>query len=36
MGLTVISFEGVAWMRLAQDIAQWRAVVCTVMNLWVP
>jgi len=24
------------WMHLAQDMDQWRAVVNTVMNVWVP
>jgi hypothetical protein len=28
--------EGVDWMHLAQDRDQWRAVVDTVTNLWVP
>jgi hypothetical protein len=31
-----IGWEGVDWMHLAQDRAQWRAVVNTVMNLLVP
>jgi hypothetical protein len=26
---------GVVWIRLAQDMDRWRAVVSTVMNLWV-
>jgi hypothetical protein len=31
-----IRWEGVDWIRLAQDRSQWRAVVNTVMNLGVP
>jgi hypothetical protein len=30
-----IVWEGVEWMRLAQDRDQWQALVNTVMNLWV-
>jgi hypothetical protein len=29
-------WDGVDWMELAQDRDQWRALVNTVMNLWVP
>jgi hypothetical protein len=29
-------WEGVDWIHLAQDRDQWRVVVNTVMNLWVP
>jgi hypothetical protein len=29
-------WEGVDWIRLAQDRDQWQAVLNTVMNLWVP
>jgi hypothetical protein len=36
MYLTEIRWEGLDWMRLAQDRNQWRAVVNTVMNLRVP
>jgi hypothetical protein len=36
MDLREISWEGVDWMHLAQDTEQWRAVVNTVKNLWVP
>jgi hypothetical protein len=28
--------QGVGWIHLAQDRDQWRDVVNTVMNLWVP
>jgi hypothetical protein len=35
MDLGEIWCEDVDWMHLAQD-NQWRAVVNTVMNLWVP
>jgi cell wall assembly regulator SMI1 len=36
MDLREIEWEGVDWMRLAQDRNQWRAAVNTVMNLRVP
>jgi hypothetical protein len=28
--------DGANWIRLAQNMVQWRAFVNTVMNLWVP
>jgi len=28
--------EGVGWIHVAQDRDQWRALVSTIMNLWVP
>jgi hypothetical protein len=28
--------DGMDWIDLAQDRGQWRALVNTVMNLWVP
>jgi hypothetical protein len=28
--------EGVYWINLTQDREQWRALVYSVMNLWVP
>jgi hypothetical protein len=31
-----IGWEGVNWIHLAQDRDQWRALVNTVMNFWVP
>jgi hypothetical protein len=31
-----IGIDGVNWIRLAQDVVQWRAFVSTVMNLRVP
>jgi hypothetical protein len=31
-----IGWDGVDWIELAQDRDQWRALVNTVMNLWVP
>jgi hypothetical protein len=34
--LREIRCEGVDWMRLAQDRDQWRSVVNTIVNLWVP
>jgi hypothetical protein len=36
MYLREIGWEGVNWMHLAEDADQWRAVVNTVMNFWVP
>jgi hypothetical protein len=31
-----MGWDGMDWIDLAQDRDQWRAVVNTVMNLWVP
>jgi hypothetical protein len=31
-----IRWDGVDWIDLAQDRDQWRALVYTMMNLWVP
>jgi hypothetical protein len=31
-----IRWDGMDWIDLAQDRDQWRALVNTVMNLWVP
>jgi transposase len=36
MGLTEIGWSGMDWIDLTQDRGQWRALVNTVMNLWVP
>jgi hypothetical protein len=36
MDFRKIGWEGVNWMRLAQDRDWWRAVVNTAMNLRVP
>jgi len=36
MDLLETGWEGVDWMHLSQCTCQWRAVVNTVMNLWVP
>jgi hypothetical protein len=36
MDLREIGWGGMDWIDLAQDIDQWRALVNTVMNLWVP
>jgi hypothetical protein len=36
MDLREIGWDGVDWIELAQDREQWRALVNTVMNLWVP
>jgi hypothetical protein len=34
--LREIGWDGVDWVNLAHDRDQWRALVNTVMNLWVP
>jgi hypothetical protein len=34
--LKEIWWDGVDWIDLAQDRDQWRALVNTVMNFWVP
>jgi hypothetical protein len=36
MYLGEIGWEGVEWIHVAQDRDWWRALVNTVMNLWVP
>jgi hypothetical protein len=36
MYLTEITWGGMDWIDLAHDRDHWRAVVNTVMNLWVP
>jgi hypothetical protein len=36
MDLREVGWDGVDWIDLAQDRDQWRALVNTVMNLWVP
>jgi hypothetical protein len=36
MDLREIGWDGVDWVDLAQDRDEWRALVNTVMNLWVP
>jgi hypothetical protein len=36
MDLREIGWDGVDWIDLAQDRDQWRALLNTVMNLWVP
>jgi hypothetical protein len=36
MDVREIRWEGVDWMHLAQSRDKWRAVVNTVMNLWIP
>jgi hypothetical protein len=36
MDLRETGIDGANWTRLAQDRVQWRAFVCTVMNLRVP
>jgi hypothetical protein len=36
MDFTEIGWDGVDWIELAQGRDQWRALVNTVMNLWVP
>jgi hypothetical protein len=34
--LREIGWDGMDWIELAQDRDEWRALVNTVMNLWVP
>jgi hypothetical protein len=36
MDLRGIRWGGMDWIDLAKDMDQWRGVVNTVMNLWVP
>jgi hypothetical protein len=36
MDLREIEWDGMNWIKLAQDRDQWRALVNTVVNLWVP
>jgi len=36
MDLREVWVEDVDWIHLAQDKDQWRAVVTTVINLWIP
>jgi hypothetical protein len=36
MDLREIGFEDVVWIHFAEDRDRWRALVNTVMNLWVP
>jgi hypothetical protein len=36
LDLKEIGIDGANWIRLAQDLVQWRAFVKTVMNLRVP
>jgi hypothetical protein len=36
MDLREIGWEGVDWIHLTQDRDKWKALVNTIMNLWVP
>jgi hypothetical protein len=36
MDLRETAWDGVDWFDMAQDMDQWRALVNTVMNFWVP
>jgi hypothetical protein len=36
MDLRETGWDGMDWIDLAQDTGHWRALVNTVMNLWVP
>jgi hypothetical protein len=36
MDFREIGWDGVHWIDMAEDRYQWRALVNTVMNLWVP
>jgi hypothetical protein len=36
INLREIGWDGMDWIYLAQDRDQWRALVNTIMNLWIP
>jgi hypothetical protein len=36
MDLREIEWDGMDWIDMAQDRDQWKALVNTVLNLWVP
>jgi hypothetical protein len=36
MDLRDTGWDGIDWIDLAEDRDQWRALVNTIMNLWVP
>jgi hypothetical protein len=36
MDLEEIGLQGVEWIHLGQNMDRWRALVITVMNLWIP
>jgi hypothetical protein len=36
MDLRKVGWKGVDWMHMAEDKDQWRALVNTVMNFWIP
>jgi hypothetical protein len=36
MDLREIGWNGVDWIDVAQDMDQWRALVNTALNFWVP
>jgi len=36
MDVKEMGCDGMDWIHVTQDINRWRAVVNTVMNLWVP
>jgi hypothetical protein len=36
MNLQEVRWAGMGWIDLAQDRNMWRALVNTVMNIWVP
>jgi hypothetical protein len=36
MNITEIGWGDMDWIHLAQERKQWRALVNTIMNLWVP
>jgi hypothetical protein len=36
MDLREVEWDGMDWIELAQNRDRWRALVNTVMNLWVP
>jgi hypothetical protein len=36
LDLLKVGYGGMDWMKLVQDRDSWRALICAVMNVWVP